>query len=578
MKARLQDWLITQAERRPEAPAIVFRGRPTTYGALEQASNRLARALRAAGCIPGDRIALLLPKSPQALVAMFGVLKADCIYVPLDTSSPPARIERIIQRCECRCLLAAQSTAGLVNQLGVAGGVASSSRDLPRILPRVLWMDSGSSVPGLEEPFFWDDIETLCGAPVDSQNGDADPAHILFTSGSTGTPKGVVITHANVVHFVRWAVRYFGIGPEDRISGHPPLHFDLSTFDVYGTMAAGAQIHLLPPEVSLLPHRLADFIRDSELTQWFSVPSALLPIAKFDALRPNDFPALRRLLWCGEKFPVPALMYWMRRLPRVSFVNLYGPTETTIASSYYRVPQCPMDEQAEVPIGGACDGEALLVLDDQLSPAAPGNIGDLYISGVGLSPGYWRDPVKTAEVFRLNPYSPNSMDRIYKTGDLAKIGSDGLIYLVGRSDSQIKSRGYRIELGEIEAALHTIPELEEAAVVALDFAGADAKSICCGYVPLPGTEVTAITLKWRLAQLLPRYMIPERWIILERMPHNGNGKADRTRLKEMFHLEAAAPRETTQPGETAQLGETTKSRETTVQRETESEAAILHAR
>jgi len=222
VKARLQDWLITQAERRPEAPAIVFRGRPTTYGALEQASNRLARALRAAGCIPGDRIALLLPKSPQALVAMFGVLKADCIYVPLDTSSPPARIERIIQRCECRCLLAAQSTAGLVNQLAAAGGVASSSRDLSRIL----WMDSGASVPGLKAPFFWDDIETLSGAPVDSRNGDADPAHILFTSGSTGTPKGVVITHANVVHFVRWAVRYFGIGPEDRISGHPPLHFD----------------------------------------------------------------------------------------------------------------------------------------------------------------------------------------------------------------------------------------------------------------------------------------------------------------------------------------------------------------
>ena len=356
------------------------------------------------------------------------------------------------------------------------------------------------------------------------------------------------------------------------------MHFDLSTFDVYGTMAAGAQIHLLPPEVSLLPHRLADFIRDSELTQWFSVPSALLPIAKFDALRPNDFPALRRLLWCGEKFPVPALIYWMRRLPRVSFVNLYGPTETTIASSYYRVPRCPMDEQAEIPIGGACDGEALLVLDDQLSPAATGDIGDLYISGVGLSPGYWRDPVKTAEVFRLNPYSPNSMDRIYKTGDLAKIGSDGLIYLVGRSDSQIKSRGYRIELGEIEAALHTISELEEAAVVALDFAGADAKTICCGYVALPGTEVTPIALKWRLAQLLPRYMIPERWMILKRMPHNGNGKADRTRLKEMFHLEAATPGETAQPGETTQPPQTTTSRETTVQRETESEAAILHAR
>jgi amino acid adenylation domain-containing protein len=540
VKARLQDWLTTQAERRPEASAIVFRGQSTSYGTLEQASNRLARALRAAGCIPGDRVALLLPKSPQALVAMFGVLKADCIYVPIDTSSPPARIERLVQLCECRCLLAEHSTAGLVSQL------ASTS-----LLPRVLWMDRGASLPGVESPFFWDDVETLSGAPVDSRNGDDDPAHILFTSGSTGTPKGVVITHSNVLHFVRWALRYFGIGPNDRISGHPPLHFDLSTFDIYGTIAAGAQIHLLPPEISVLPHRLADFIRDSELTQWFSVPSALLPIAKFDVLQPNHFPALRRLLWCGEKFPLPALIYWMRRLPRVSFVNLYGPTEATIASSYYRVAQCPVDDQAEIPIGGACDGEALLVLDDQLSPVAPGEIGDLYIRGAGLSPGYWKDPAKTAEVFRLNPHSSNPMDRIYKTGDLAKIGSDGLIYLVGRSDSQIKSRGYRIELGEIEAALDAIPEVQDAAVVALDFAGADAKTICCAYVPLPGHELTPIALKGWLARVLPRYMIPERWMTLERMPHNGNGKADRRLLKEMFYLETGAtPREATMPRET----------------------------
>jgi acyl-CoA synthetase (AMP-forming)/AMP-acid ligase II len=175
-----------------------------------------------------------------------------------------------------------------------------------------------------------------------------------------------------------------------------------------------------------------------------------------------------------------------------------------------------------------------------LSPAAPGEVGDLYISGVGLSPGYWKDPAKTAEVFRLNPHRSNSTDRIYKTGDLAKIGSDGLIYLLGRSDSQIKSRGYRIELGEIEAALHAIPEMQDAAVVALDFEGADSKTICCAYVPLPGNELTPAALKGRLARLLPRYMIPERWMILERMPHNGNGKADRTLLRERFHLEAGA--------------------------------------
>ena len=149
-------------------------------------------------------------------------------------------------------------------------------------------------------------------------------------------PKGVVITHANVIHFVRWAALYFKMSSEDRVSGHPPLHFDLSTFDIYGTMAAGAQIHLMAPETSLLPHKLADFMREKELTQWFSVPWVLQQMAKFDVVRQNDFPALKRLLWCGEKFPTPALIYWMKRLPHVTFDNLYGPTEATIASSYYK--------------------------------------------------------------------------------------------------------------------------------------------------------------------------------------------------------------------------------------------------
>ena len=160
----------------------------------------------------------------------------------------------------------------------------------------------------------------------------------------------------------------------------------------------------------MLPHRLADFIRDSQLTQWFSVPSILHHMAKFDSVRRNDFPALKRLLWCGEKFPTPALMYWMRRLPHATFVNLYGPTEATIASSYYRVPRCPEDDTTEIPIGDACEGEKLLVLDEQLRQVAPGEIGDLYIGGVGLSPGYWRDPDKTSQAFRPDPYRPESLN------------------------------------------------------------------------------------------------------------------------------------------------------------------------
>ena len=210
-----------------------------------------------------------------------------------------------------------------------------------------------------EVRFSLGDLESYSGAPLDYQNRREDPAHILFTSGSTGTPKGVVITHSNVIHFIEWANRYFGICSSDRLSAHPPLHFDLSTFDMFGAFAAGAELHLVSPTLNLLPHKMADFIRVSELTQWFSVPSILSYMAKFDVVSFNDFPTLKRVLWCGEVFPTPPLIYWMKRLPKVSFTNLYGPTEATIASSYYTVPKCPEDERAAIPIGAAMRGRRI---------------------------------------------------------------------------------------------------------------------------------------------------------------------------------------------------------------------------
>jgi amino acid adenylation domain-containing protein len=380
--------------------------------------------------------------------------------------------------------------------------------------------------------FTGDDVQRLPVATPGYRNASVDRAHILFTSGSTGTPKGVMITHASVIRFVEWATDYFGLSAADRLSGHSPFHFDLSTFDLFGTFAAGAQLHLVPPELNVLPHRLAEFIRDSGLTQWFSVPSVLALMTQLDVVRPGDFPSLRRLLWCGEVFPTRALRYWMTRLPHVTFTNLYGPTEATIASSYYSVARCPDDDRAAIPIGQACAGEDLLVLDETLHPVSPGEIGDLYIRGVGLSPGYWRDPDKTHAAFLRDPSGTGPADRMYRTGDLAKVGADGLVYFVGRADTQIKSRGYRIELGEIEAALLTLRDIREAAVVALPTDTFEGTAIGCAYVARPNTPVAPLQLRRELAKLLPAYMLPSRWRAHERLPRNINGKIDRRRIRE----------------------------------------------
>jgi amino acid adenylation domain-containing protein len=527
MQSLLQHWVTEQAERRPDAVALVMNEERVTYGQLEESSNRLARLLAAAGCRKGDRVCFLIPKSPAAYVSMLGILKADCIHVPLDTSSPAPRLNRIIESCEPRFILGAGSVANLLDEI--------MSEDKFRSTVSVGWMGADVTAGrNFDVRFALSDLESYSGAPLDYQNTREDPAHILFTSGSTGTPKGVVITHSNVIHFIEWANRYFGICSSDRLSAHPPLHFDLSTFDMFGAFAAGAELHLVSPALNLLPHKMADFIRTSELTQWFSVPSILSYMAKFDAVSFNDFPTLKRLLWCGEVFPTPSLIYWMERLPRVSFTNLYGPTEATIASSYYTVPKCLEDERAAIPIGTPCGGEGLMVLDDDLRPVPHGEIGNLYIHGVGLSPGYWKDREKTDAVFLPNPQSSEPEDRIYKTGDLAKIGADELVYFLGRADSQIKSRGYRIELGEIETALNSIDGLKECAVVAVNTNGFEGATICCAYAPQQGAQVASSILREKLSKVLPNYMMPSKWMAFDKLPKNANGKIDRPKLREQF--------------------------------------------
>jgi len=233
-------------------------------------------------------------------------------------------------------------------------------------------------------------------------------------------------------------------------------------------------------------------------------------------------------------------MQWMRRVPHARYTNLYGPTEATIASSHYTVPRCPRDEREAIPIGTACDGEELMILDEALHPLRPGVTGELYIRGVGLSPGYWRDAEKTRAAFLPFPGGAGREDRVYRTGDLAWRDAAGCFHFVGRADTQIKSRGYRIELGEIEAALHTLPELAESAVVAIPSEGFEGWLICCAFVAAPPGDPAPSRLRDGLSKLVPGYMLPARWLRCDALPRNGNGKVDRPRLRTAFSDAAAA--------------------------------------
>jgi amino acid adenylation domain-containing protein len=500
----LQNYVDRTAEQRPDSTAVVSGSERWSYRDVAAFSNRLARTLQAAGCSRGDRVALVLPKCPRTIAAIIGILKAGSAYVPIDPTSPPTRASAILQSAEPKVILTDTS------------GSHCLTGDAPAAVLDI------SNIP------------SFCGAPVHTSHGPEDMAYIMYTSGSTGIPKGVVITHANVTAFVEWAVRYFDLSAADRMSGHPPLYFDLSVFDIFGAFAAGAELHLPPGEINVSARSAASFIRSSRLSQWFSVPSLMTYLAKFDTIAFGDFPDLRRVLWCGEALPAPVLRHWMERLPHVRFTNLYGPTEATIASSYFTVEKIPSPTD-EIPIGTACPGETLLVLDEELRPVRAGEIGDLFIAGSGLSSGYWRDVSKTEAAFLQYTDQSGSTQRIYKTGDLAKLDTSGFAYFVGRKDSQIKSRGYRIELGEIESALNTISELKESAVVAVCSEGFENTLICCAY-SLGATGLTPVEIRSHLRSRLPAYMVPSRWMQLETLPRNANGKIDRALLKEKFRI------------------------------------------
>lgn len=524
MSKPLHHYAAATAERAPDAVAVRLGEESLTYAELVSQGRSLAGLLREAGVGSGDRVALLTGKTPLAIVAMHAVLEASAAYVPVDLASPASRAELMVRSAQPKLVLASKPAADLLAALMDSGALEGA---------RVLALDGPWEADGGGAVAVVEDWRSLADRPLTDDRGPDDLAHVLFTSGSTGVPKGVKVTHSMAAAFIDWACGHFGHRPGERISGHTPLHFDLSTFDIYATFAAGAELHMIPPAVDLLPKSLINFIREHELHQWFSVPSSFTFMLK-GKIEQDDFPSLRRVLFCGEVMPTPVLAEWMRKVPHPTYTNLYGPTEAAIASSYHDVPEVPMDETRQLPIGVPCEGEELHVVDDQFEPVADGEIGELHISGVGLSPGYWRDPAKTDTAFHTRL---SDGLRMYRTGDLARRSDDGNLHFHGRIDSQVQHRGHRIELGEIEAALAAVRSLAESAVVAVDTEDFESNRLCCGYVCQPSQQVTMGELRSALRESLPSYMLPTEWIEFEQLPKNATGKIDRRAIGERFSQE-----------------------------------------
>ncbi len=516
----LPQLLIATAERFPEKAALVFQNQRLSYLELDEASNRLAHALKKNGVRRGDRVGIFINKSLPAYVSVFGILKAEAVYVPLDPGAPAKRLRYIINNCGIHCLLSTANKIEPLEQIGAEGAP----------LQRIIFVDNQ---PGPERlagaavvPWLEVLQENSCCPELTSI--ETDLAYILYTSGSTGEPKGVMISHRNALTFIDWAFDTIRIQPADRVSNHAPLHFDLSIFDIFAAVKGGATIFPVPAETAKFPVKLSDFISQAKISVWYSVPSAWVHLLSRGQLEKFDFSALRAIIFAGEVFPSKHLRELMQMIPRAAYYNWYGPTETNVITSYEVKQPPPTDDP--IPIGKPCSNMEVFALDEQEKLISePGAVGELYGRGPGVAQGYWNDPAKTDARFVRNPLQPHFWDRAYKTGDLVKLDAAGNYLYLGRRDHQVKVQGYRIELGEIETALLSHPEVEEAAVVAMENEQ-QITYLKAFVVGRSNRRLNEVELKRHCAQHVPKYMIPEAIEWRDALPKTSTGKTDKKHL------------------------------------------------
>jgi amino acid adenylation domain-containing protein len=518
----LQGYLDKGGEIHPEKVALVDDQRSVTYGQLYRDANRIAHCLKAHGVRRQDRVAICMKRSTQVIMALLGILKADAIYVPLDAKAPLERILKVIRDCRPSAIICdefslqmldgVKSQMSSVRHLIICGTCSGTLQALPRTS---LESFTGELLP---RPSYG--------------NIDTDAAYILYTSGSTGIPKGVTVSHLNVLNYIEWATEYFHIQPEERILSTAPFHFDMSTFDIFAALKAGATLYIAGDKLLLFPGKLLDLIEKEQVTLWKGVSSLLMYLSSTGSLKPGRIPTLHQVLFGGEVLPTKHLINWMSTFPEKRFYNVYGPTEATGISACYAVPQVPASASTPIPIGSACANTEILILAEDNTLAEIGEPGELCIRGSGVSLGYWCDEEKTARSFVRNPFGCTHHDRIYRTGDLARFRDDGELEYLGRKDFQVKFMGYRIELHEIEQAILAQDSVHQATVVLCNAQQTDVPELVA-FVAGP-TLLDVDLLMADLGKSVPSYMLPKRIIPIPEMPLNDRGKTDRQALREIY--------------------------------------------
>ncbi|HEX2207305.1 MAG TPA: amino acid adenylation domain-containing protein [Longimicrobium sp.] len=498
-----------QAARTPDAVAVEAECGRLTFAELEARANALAHRLVAAGVRPESRVALVLERSPEMVVALLAVLKAGAAYVPVDPEYPAERIAWLLR----------DSGAPVVLTLAHLAGSLSATDAQVIVLPGEAESERSGGSEGERSGAASGALPTIDPESI---------AYVIYTSGSTGTPKGVEVPHRALSNHMAWMRRRFPLGADGAVLQKTPFGFDASVWEFWAPLLEGARLVMARPGGHRDPAYLVEALRRERITALQLVPSLLAVLVDEPALEACT--DLRRVYVGGEALPAELVRRLCARLD-VEVVNLYGPTEACIDTSFHVANSGSV--LAGTPIGRPVDNTRLYVLDDALRIVPTGAVGELCIGGAGVARGYLGRPGMTAERFVPDPCgAPGS--RLYRTGDRVRLGSDGALHYLGRADFQVKVRGHRVEPGEIEAALLRDPSVREAAVVVRD-------GVVAGYVvPAEGRTLDAAALRDALRAALPEYMVPSALVTREALPLTPNGKVDRGALPAPAPMEPAA--------------------------------------
>ena len=516
--ARLETFIEEACQRFPQRTAIIGNGRTLSYDGLWRLATRLAARLRAEGLGPGDLVAIVADRGWRQVIAAVAVIVAGAAYLPVPGSAPRARIDWLLRRDGVGAVLLDSAHEGAC--------------DVPAGMPRMRLEDAlPEGEPGPAVPL-----------PAKASRALDDLAYVIFTSGSTGEPKGVMIEHRAVVNTLQDMIQRFGLNPEDRVLGVSAFSFDLSVFDIFSTLSVGAALVLPPPDAAPAPGEWARLIERHRVTVWNSVPALMEMLVDYLGARAKTcLASLRHVFLSGDWIPLALAGRLLALLPEARLVGLGGATEASIWSNWFRIDHVDPAWNS-IPYGWPLSNQRFHILTRDLRDAPVGVVGQIHIAGEGLARGYHADAERTAERFIAHPVTG---ERLYATGDVGRYDEDGCVEFLGRNDDQVKVRGFRIELGEIDAALGRCSGVRCGAAIATR-AGQRDRQIVALCVPR-GDAIDDAALRAELARWLPEYMVPQRFLALDRLPITANGKVDRKALARVAEAQPCAPHECRAP-------------------------------